>query len=135
MLLTKNQGKDTAQDKFRMALDYVGEYRGVKGAVIFNKEGLVIGRTELDGFDAESFSPLALLIMQQTDSVLERLDEKSCVAMTIKTPGSWIRFRTIGSLVLVVIASSDTDELLKVRIGQAVDMIKSNLKEKYPLVK
>jgi hypothetical protein len=39
MLTTK---QDIKEDKFQSALEYLGEYRGVKGVVIFDIDGLVL---------------------------------------------------------------------------------------------
>jgi len=82
----------------------------------------------------DSFSPLALLILEQTNKVLNRLNENPVQSMVIKTNDSWLTIECIDNIILVVNAAIETDELLKVRIGQAVEMIKSHLKDKYPLL-
>ncbi|OQX92579.1 MAG: hypothetical protein B6D58_02210 [candidate division Zixibacteria bacterium 4484_95] len=126
--------QDKKENKFQNALEYLGEYRGVKGAVIFDIEGLVVGYLSRDGFDAEIFSPLVLLMHDNINAIMKRLGEKPAQSIVVKNPDSWITVIRIGNLVLVVNADNKTDELLKVRIGQAVDMIETHLRDKYPLL-
>lgn len=126
--------QDKKENKFQNALEYLGEYRGVKGAVIFDIEGLVVGYLPRDSFNAEVFSPLILLMHDDVNAIMKRLREKPAQSIVVKSTDSWITIVRIGDLVLVVNADSDTDELLKVRIGQVVDMIKTHLKDKYPLL-
>lgn len=130
MLATK---QDIKENKFQSALEYLGEYRGVKGVVVFDIDGLVVDHLSQDNFDAETFSPLVLFMHDNINDVMKRLGEKPVQTIVVKTEDSWITVRRIGDLVLVVNADSETDELLKVRIGQAVDMIKTHLKDKYSL--
>ena len=126
--------QEKQENKFQSTLEYLGEYRGVKGAVIFDNEGLVVGQMNNSNVEAEIFSPLALLMLEQMNQGLNRLGETPVLSLTVKTKGSWITLNCIDNLILVVNADSDTDELLKVRIGQAVDMIKSTLVKNYPLL-
>ena len=134
MLATKQENKGKTDHKFQTALKYLDEYRGIKGAVIFDIDGLVVGWIGQEKFDAEFFSALALLMLDQVNNVLIKLNENHSQSMTIRTNDSWITFKVIGSFVLAVNAESNTDKLLKVRIEQAVEMIKTHLKDKYPLI-
>ncbi len=131
MLATKIE---TRENKFQTALKYLGEYRGVQGAVIFDNDGLVISHIGGDDFDAETFSSLALLMLELTNNVLNRLDENPVQTMMVKTKDCWITCIRSDDLILVVKADKGTDELLKVRIGQAVDMINLHFRDNYPLL-
>jgi len=126
--------QEKMENKFQATLEYLAEYRGVKAAAICDDEGLVISSIGQENIDAEYFSPLALLILEQANKVLNRLNENPVQSMVIKTNDSWLTIECIDNIILVVNAAIETDELLKVRIGQAVEMIKSHLKDKYPLL-
>ena len=121
------------ENKFQSTLEYLGEYRGVTEAVIFDNQGLVVGRIDKGDFKAEIFSPLTLLMLEQINAILSRLNEDQVQSLVIKTVNSWITLCRIHNLFLAVNAKSETDELLKVRIGQAVEMIKTTLTNNYPL--
>jgi predicted regulator of Ras-like GTPase activity (Roadblock/LC7/MglB family) len=131
MITTKVEKKE---NKFQTALEYLIEYQGVKGAIIFDREGLVIDYLNRDDIDAEMFSSLALLILDQVSGILNKLGERPVSSMVVKNQDSWITIERINDLLLVVRAGNNTDELLKVRIGQAVDMVRTYVKEKYPLL-
>jgi len=134
MLATKIDKKkvDKTKNKFQATLEYLVEYQGVTEAVIFDCEGLVIGYLSRDGLDAEVLSPLGLLMLDQVSSVLGRINESPVHSMVLRNKNCWITIERVDNLVLIVKAGNKTDELLKVRIGQAVDMIRSYLHENYP---
>jgi predicted regulator of Ras-like GTPase activity (Roadblock/LC7/MglB family) len=131
MLAVKVEKKES---KLQGALDYVGEYKGVKSVAVFDKEGLVIGHFGNADFDAEKFSPLAVLMIDNINSVLHRLDETPAGVVIVKTSQSWLTLARIGEMILAVNADIETDDLLRLRIGQATEMIKNHLNEKYPLL-
>ncbi|MCP4581389.1 MAG: hypothetical protein GY839_07200 [candidate division Zixibacteria bacterium] len=122
------------ENKFQATLEYLGEYHGVQNAVIFDSNGLVVGYLDRDGLDAELLSPFALLILDQISSLLVRLDEAPVKSMMLKNDSSWIIIERVENLILAVRAGKETDELLKVRIGRSIDMIKDCLKKNYPQV-
>ena len=128
-MLAVNQEKK--ENMFNKALKYLGEYQGVNEAVIFDSEGLVVGTETSNEFDTESFSAFTLLMLDQINHVLKRLNENPAQTLIIKSNDSWLTLERIGNLIK---AKSETDELLKVRIGQAVEMIKTYLLENYPLL-
>jgi predicted regulator of Ras-like GTPase activity (Roadblock/LC7/MglB family) len=134
MLATKidKTKTDKIKNKFQTTLEYLVEYQGVTEAVIFDNEGLVVGHLSRNGLDAEVLSPLALLMLDQISSVLGRLDESPAQSMIVKNKDCWITIERVGGMILIVKAGIKTDELLKVRIGQAVDMIRSYMNENYP---
>jgi len=134
MLATKldKRKMDKSKNRFQTTLEYLVEYQGVTETVILDSEGLVIGYLSRNGLDAEVLSPLALLMLDQVSSVLNRLDESPVQSMVLKNKNCWITIERVDNLVLIVKAGNKTDDLLKVRIGRAVDMIKSCLNENYP---
>lgn len=127
--------KRLRENKFQSALEYLSEYRGVKGAAILDDEGLVVARIGRKEFEADLVSPLIHLILIQTNLVLNRLNVDAAQAITIRTKTSRITITRVEGLILCVFAESGTDQLLKVRIGQAVDMIRTHLSNSYALAK
>jgi len=123
-----------APDTIPDALSDLIAQDAVNEAVIFDSEGLVVGMVSGDEFDAESFSAFTLLMLDQINHVLKHLNENPVQTLIIKSNESWLTLERIDNLILIVKAKSETDELLKVRIGQAVEMIKTYLSENYPLL-
>ena len=121
-----------SQDKFQMAVKYLTEYAGVQGAVIADSEGLVIAQCGSEDFDAESFSALALEMTSSLDAILPRLIQPGVEFLSIKTSQNWMTIARSPLFLLVVTAERNSDELLNVRIGRALEMISSHFKNKYP---
>jgi predicted regulator of Ras-like GTPase activity (Roadblock/LC7/MglB family) len=131
MLAVKSEKKE---NRLQGALEYLSEYKGVKSVAVFDKEGLVIGQMGKEGFDAEKFSPLAVLMLDNINNVLRRLDEDQAGTVMVKTHQSWLTLTRIDDIFLAVTAEIQTDDLLRLRIGQATEMIKNHFNEKYPLL-
>ncbi len=130
MLIAKTEKKD---NRFQSALDYLVEYRGVREAAILDRDGLLVGYRGADLSGAETFAPLSLLMLHNIDAVLKRLGENKAGSVVIKTADSWLTIQGAANLILVVRAGSEADDLLRVRIGRAADMIRLHVQEKYPL--
>lgn len=113
------------------ALHYLREYSGVKGAILVDDEGLVVGCDRLSDLDPETFASLAVSFKESNNLFLKRIGEKGLKRMGIHTPNLWISLNQILSFTLITVADGRTDELLSVRISQATGMIEKHLKKKY----
>jgi predicted regulator of Ras-like GTPase activity (Roadblock/LC7/MglB family) len=122
------------QDKFQMAVNYLTEYAGVRGAVIADNEGLVVARSGGEKFNAELYCALAKEIASSLNKILPELIKPGIEYLAIKTSQDWLTVARSESFLLVVAAERNADELLNVRIGRAVEMISSHLKNKYRAV-
>ena len=123
--------KKTRREDLEEALHYLQEYSGVKGAILVDNEGLVVGSDTSPDFDPEIFASLAIGLKEANHNLLEKINESKMEKMGIHTPHLWISLNQILSLTLVTVADRHTDELLSVRISQAVGMIKKHLEERY----
>jgi predicted regulator of Ras-like GTPase activity (Roadblock/LC7/MglB family) len=123
--------KRTKRADLESALHYLGEYSGVKGAILVDNEGLVVACDRLSDQDPEAFASLAVSLKEANNLLLKRINEKSLERMGIHTPDLWVTLNQILSFTLVTVADSHTDELLSVRISQATEMIKRHLEQRY----
>ncbi len=123
--------KRTKRVDLESPLHYLREYSGVKGAILVDNEGLVVACDTLSDLDPEIFASLAVNLKEANDLLLERIDEKGLKRMGIHTPNLWISLNQILSFTLVTVADNHTDELLSVRISQAVGMINKHLEQRY----
>lgn len=120
------------EDKFQVAVDYLGEYAGIRGVVIADNEGLVISRSGGADFNSDLFAAVALSIINSLDNQLGRLINPGAEYLTIKTHQDWMTVAQASSLLLVVVADRQVDDLLNIRITRALEMITAHLKNKYP---
>ena len=123
--------KRTKKGDLENALHYLLEYSGVKGVILVDNEGLVVGGDTLSDFDPELFASLAICLKEANHSLLEKINESQLERIGIHTPHLWISLNQIQSFTLVTVADRHTDELLSVRISQAVGMIRKHLEERY----
>ena len=113
------------------ALHYLREYSGVKGAILVDNLGLVVGGDTSSDFDPELFASLAICLKEANHNLLKKINESNLERIGIHTPNLWISLNQILSFTLVTVADRHTDELLSVRISQAAGMIKKHLEERY----
>jgi predicted regulator of Ras-like GTPase activity (Roadblock/LC7/MglB family) len=123
--------KRTRRGDLEEALHYLKEYSGVKGAILVDNEGLVVASDPSPDFDPELFASLAIALKEANHNLLGKINESKMEKMGIHTPQVWISLNEILSFTLVTVAHHHTDELLSVRISQAVGMIKKHLEERY----
>jgi predicted regulator of Ras-like GTPase activity (Roadblock/LC7/MglB family) len=122
------------ENRLQGAMQYIGEYRGVKSVAVIDNDGLMVDHWNRTGNDPETSSPLILSMLGQINSALSRLGEDRANIVIIKNRDSWLTVNRFEDWTLAVIADSETDDLLRVRIGQAAEMIKNHMHEKYPLL-
>jgi predicted regulator of Ras-like GTPase activity (Roadblock/LC7/MglB family) len=122
------------ENKLQGAMQYIGEYRGVKSVAVIDNEGLVVDHWEKSAGDPELFAPLILAMLGQINLILSRLNEDPAGIVIIKNKNCWLTVNRFSDWTLAVIADSETDDLLRVRIGQAAEMIKNHMIDKYPLL-
>jgi predicted regulator of Ras-like GTPase activity (Roadblock/LC7/MglB family) len=122
------------ENKLRGAMQYLGEYRGVKSVAVIDNEGLVVDCWNRGGAVAEVYSPLILLMLGQINAILLKLSEDQANIVVVKNKDTWLTVHRFDDWTLAVIADSETDDLLRVRIGQAAEMIKNHMNDKYPLI-
>jgi predicted regulator of Ras-like GTPase activity (Roadblock/LC7/MglB family) len=121
-------------DKLQVALDYLTEYSGVRGAAIADNEGLVITKSGLEDFNADLFAATSLVLNSVMDRELVKITDSQLEFVSIKTAQDWITVARSGRFTLIVAAERRTDDLLGVRISRALEMITAHLKAKYPVL-
>lgn len=119
-------------NKFQVSVDYLTEYSGVKGAVIIDREGLVVAASPRDGVDAELYGAIGLNLAEIVDRNLAKLIDPGCEFLSVKTGKDWITVARTSIFYLIVLADRKADDLINVRIARSLDMISSHMKEKYP---
>jgi predicted regulator of Ras-like GTPase activity (Roadblock/LC7/MglB family) len=125
---------DKNKDKFLMAVGYLTEYTGVRGAVVADGEGIVIATSGQASFDAEKFAAFAIAVKSAVEGPLGRIANPSLEHLSIKTGRDWITVAQSSEAFLIVAADRRADDLLNVRISRSLEMISSYFKERYPLI-
>ncbi|MEW5795623.1 MAG: hypothetical protein AB1772_04600 [Candidatus Zixiibacteriota bacterium] len=116
---------------FDRAVYYLGEHSAVQLATIVDSEGLTLGSFKRGQVRPEDWAPLALLVVGESGQVLERgnLDGLEKVDLILKDKRLVVA-RPEG-LYLMVLAERHDDDLLNIRINQALEMINKFVAERY----
>jgi predicted regulator of Ras-like GTPase activity (Roadblock/LC7/MglB family) len=129
----EKESKVAVKTNLQSILHYLREYAGVKAALLFDQEGLVVASDSRQEFDAEKIATFSRHLKDVNDKVLLSMGEKPAERIGIHTSDLWMNLYQIGEFTLAVLSERRTDELLSVRITQSTVMIERFLVEKYQL--
>jgi predicted regulator of Ras-like GTPase activity (Roadblock/LC7/MglB family) len=116
---------------FDRAVTYLGEHASVNLATVVDDEGLPLASFKRGQIDPDVWAPLALLFIDESRQVLQRgqMDEPEKVDLMLKDKRLVVA-RPEGCYLLVVAERHD-DDLLNIRINQALEMIGRFIAERY----
>ncbi|RKX25803.1 MAG: hypothetical protein DRP45_05065 [Candidatus Zixiibacteriota bacterium] len=119
------------QDAFGRAVRYIGEHASVHLAAIVDHEGLLLSSFKRGDIDSEEWAPLALLFFEKSSEVLDRrsLGVPSRLDMLLDDRKLNIARDTYGYM--IVVSDRDADEMLNIRINQALEMVRKYVSERY----
>ncbi|RKX29480.1 MAG: hypothetical protein DRP47_01705 [Candidatus Zixiibacteriota bacterium] len=116
---------------FEKATEYIGENGSVKMAAVVDNEGLLLGSFVRGGIDAEDWSPMALLFTDENNRLLNRTGLGQSERVSLTTGDARIIVAREKVFSLMVVADRQHDEVLNVRIEQALEMIRKYTAERY----
>jgi len=123
-------GLDT--NGFERAVKYLGEHHSVKLATVVDREGLSMATFARGGMDVEQWAPFSLLFRESNESVLNRNGENMKMdQLRLSFHDLRIEITNIDDFSLLVLSDREDDDLLKIRIVQATDMIRKYSSERY----
>ena len=123
---------ENQKDRFQVAVDYLSEYSGVKIALVFDKEGLVVAQNSPSAIDGEPIAAIGLEFLKVNNEYAKQLVGPGCEAISLKTDKDWIVLADSGEFYLFVLAERRVDDLLSVRVQRSVEMITNFVDKKYP---
>lgn len=128
---TQRTGSDLYDHTFNGAVQHVGGYSGVMCAMLIDDDGLPVAAWSRGEWDEESWSALSKKIV---DDLLEtNIRTGTSPLNTIEYTAGAHRFclYRAANMWLLSIADRESDELEKIRLHQAVEMIERYCQEKF----
>ncbi len=116
---------------FQHAVQHVGEYSGVLCAILIDGEGLPVSGWSRGRYDQEMWSALASRIVDDFSEVCHKAGTSRPETCEFKTGRERITLQRVADMWLMSIADAATDELEKIRVHQAAEMITRHLQERY----
>ena len=116
---------------FDKATKYLGEDGSVRLAVVLDNEGLLLSNFTRGGLAAEDIAPYALTIAAACADKIGRLEFDAPERIEFMLKNERIVLATQEHWTLMIIAERRSDDLLDIRINQAIEMIKKYMSERY----
>lgn len=118
-------------DGFDRAVRYLGEHGSVYMAAVVDHEGLLLANYVRGNVDAEEWAPLSLMFFQQNEKVLQRGHLEAPEKLDILLKEKRITVARDGEISLMVVAERHADDVLGIRVNQAIEMIRKHMSERY----
>lgn len=118
-------------DGFDRAVRYLGEHGSVYMAAVVDNEGLLLANYVRGAVDPEEWAPLALVFLQQNERVLERGHLEAPERLDLVLRDKRIKIARDADFSLMVVAERHADDVLGIRVKQALEMVKKYMSERY----
>jgi len=116
---------------FDRAVAYIGEHASVNLAAVVDNEGLLLASFKRGGIDPDVWAPLALLLMDGGRQVLQRGRMNGLEKVDLMLKDKRLVVARPEGCHLLVVAERHDDDLLNIRINQALEMIGRFVTERY----
>ncbi len=116
---------------FERATRYIGEDASVELAVVVDPEGLMLSHFSRGDIDPESWAPFAIVLEQGNSAVLKRFGFTNPDKMELVFRDKKVVIASEEMFSLLIVSERTLDEVLHIRINQALDIIRKYVAERY----
>jgi len=116
---------------FERATRYLAEHGSVLVAAVVDNEGLLLGHFQRGEAVAEDWAPLALLFYEQNQAVIDRFGGGVPERVTLRLPKVKVVLAREELFYFMVVAETQSDDLLGIRFSQGLEMVKKYVAERY----
>lgn len=125
------QGGGSGIPDFGAAVEHVASYSTVEMALLVDDDGLCVAKACRPNSDIEMWAPVVNLVYQSIQAELVRTGSTTMKRYELTLATQKLVVERVETFYLAVLFDQVTDELVNVRIAQAIDMIKKFYKQKY----
>jgi len=119
---------------FDRATRYLGEDASVQIAAVVDNEGLLLSNFRRGELEPEDWAPLALLLVEAGRTVMERAGLSVPERMSALVDTFSVTVLRESGCFLLVVAEKRGEDLLRVRINQAREIVRKYIEERYATV-
>ena len=116
---------------FNEAVAHVGQYSGVQCAMLIDAEGLPVAAWSRGNYNQEMWGALSRKLVDEIASTCAMGGAANPVSLEFKSGNERFLLQRVADMWLVSIADAASDELEKIRVSQAVEMVTRHLQERY----
>jgi predicted regulator of Ras-like GTPase activity (Roadblock/LC7/MglB family) len=116
---------------FERAVKYVGEHSAVYLAVVVDREGLLTGSFCRGDIVAEDWAPLSLVFLESNQRLLDRNELGQVDRIDLRLENKRAVMACCGEYMIMVVADRQSDDVLNIRIAQAVEIVSRYVNDRY----
>ena len=116
---------------FNEAVAHVGQYSGVQCAMLIDAEGLPVAAWSRGRYDQEMWGALSRKLLDDIGTTCNHGGVESPSSLEFRSGNARFNLQRVADMWLVSIADAASDELEKIRVNQAVEMVTRHLQERY----
>jgi len=122
---------------FDAATAWVGEFSGVRMALVVDEDGLVVSRWSRQTYsqDADFWAAVAVEMARFHQHWPASADAVDLRRLEVETTSGKLTIRRAGTFWLTVLTETEAGELVSVRVAQAVEMIEKHYHDRYHTVR
>lgn len=118
---------------FDAAVSHIASFSSVEIAVLVDQEGLPLARACREGADWELWSPVVNRLYDAIKQELQRTEYKEVQQFDLILGKHRLSVIALAPFFLCVLYDHTTDDMVTVRIAQAVEMVKKYREQRYPM--
>ncbi len=116
---------------FNEAVAHVGQYSGVQCAMLIDAEGLPVAAWSRGRYDQEMWGALSRRLIDDLGETCLHGGAAKPDSLEFRCGNERFYLQCVADMWLVSIADAASDELEKIRVNQAVEMVTRHLQERY----
>ncbi|MGB5139070.1 MAG: hypothetical protein WBP29_11110 [Candidatus Zixiibacteriota bacterium] len=116
---------------FNEAVAHVGQYSGVQCAMLIDADGLPVAGWSRGVYDQEMWGALSRKLVDEIGDTCALGGAARPFSVEFKSGNERFLLQSVSDMWLVSIADAASDELEKIRVSQAVEMVTRHLQERY----
>lgn len=128
---TQKSSGDFFDRSFNAAVAHVGQYSGVQCVMLVDAEGLPVATWNRGHFDQEMWGGLSRKLVDEITETCAQGGAAQPDTFEFRSGHERFYMQRVADMWLVSIADAASDELEKIRVIQAAEMITRHLNEKY----
>ncbi len=130
-VVTPPETNVTGGNGFERATRYIGEDASVQVAAVVDFEGLLLGHFQRGDAVAEDWAPYTLLVREANRGVLHRAGWGEPESITLALADRRVVVAYEKTFCLLVVADSQMDDFVKIRIRQGLEIVRKYVAERY----
>lgn len=125
------KSSDQERSGFERAVCYIGEHGSVQMAAAVDEEGLLLGSFARNQVDPETWAPLAMVFLDDSEQILRRTGNQTPERLDLCMKDLRVVVARTEGCYLMVLSERQDDDLLNIRINQGLEMINRFVAERY----